>query len=155
MWNLCFAGILSWCWSAGAEKLTVIEQRPASLRWNLLESVSWESTHRSSVPELCLVLAGDLGSVRGNGWRWCWMCDRDMESSWGLTMCSRVGVSEESTGEAIGDNAAHCRDPAFGRSVPWDDHQEQQHRRSAASWSLDNLICKCCKGQSQRSDLSP
>jgi hypothetical protein len=33
----------NWCWLAGAKKLMVIKKRPASLRWNLLGSVFWES----------------------------------------------------------------------------------------------------------------
>lgn len=46
-----------WCWSAGTEKW----------RWNILESVSWESLHRSHVFEVAKVvhLAAELGSVRG------------------------------------------------------------------------------------------
>lgn len=61
--------LLCWdtrCCLTRAEKLIVIKKRPALLRWNLQESVSWDYVgavfHRQ--PRLYFKLAPELGSVR-------------------------------------------------------------------------------------------
>lgn len=45
-----------WCWSTGAEKLAVIKKSSASLRWNLLQSISWELACRTYASDMVEVV---------------------------------------------------------------------------------------------------
>ena len=73
------------CWLARAKKLAVIKKRPASLRWNLPGSISWE--HKEAVsqrqPRLYLMLQRDLVMCKshpgGTGFE-------GIESSWGSVL---------------------------------------------------------------------
>ena len=80
-----------------------------------------------------------------------------MESSWGLALCGSAGVPEESPGEANGENTAQLQQgsPAILEiPIPWNDHKEEQQLWSGTSWNLEDKLCVCCRGQSQRSDPS-
>lgn len=61
-----------------------------------------------------------------------------MESNWCLALCGRVGIPDESPGEAIGIGATHLqwRSQYLGDAVPWDNNQWQQQLWSRAGLTL-------------------
>lgn len=65
-WNLALLAQMIGCWPFEVAEAAVIKKRRASLRWNLLESASCGSEHRSCSPESTMVWPG-TGSET---WEW-------------------------------------------------------------------------------------
>lgn len=92
-----------WCWLARAKKLALIKKRPASLRLNLLGSVSWEhkesEIQRESKLYLVLQLCLFMSKSHPGG-----TCFEGMKGLWKAAEAGHCG----NPGKAIGEGAACC-----------------------------------------------
>lgn len=172
----------SGCWLAGPENDGGDQEGPCITEVNLLEIISWDSAHRSCVPQRSLRWQVTLASVvvakesysgvlvlkewKGHGEYLRLGIVLEQERPM-VKVQSQVSVEGEELKGSFKDIEVWCQEEslwqALGkreaqdtsdlqRLVSWDDCQKQ-HQWSRASWRLEYKMC-CCWEQSKKSDSS-
>lgn len=176
MWNLLHYSD-TWCYYAGAENLALNKKRPALLRWNPLGAVSWESAHRSCIPEVTKLIPcngrwawysvshpgrtgfeGMKGSWRASE---AWHCEKPLvevqlplqlkaQAWWGHTENLRLGTMKRAYKTLFMKMQPSCS--SFGDSSTTE--MTTKNNSSVEPARAQKTSCVCCSGWSRGTDPS-